>query len=156
MFTFDSPVTEEPHHVSSSWALHWNTSLKMKSRESVRRHAPEETNRATAALPQACSGNLETNPERAREEPRRAPNVTGPGRQREWLTSDVHVRNALSAPCQYTKGNARGARAETAAHAAGTAGTTRRGASRRLKSKPPVWVFQARCQLTPGYATLLL
>ena len=28
MFMFDCPVTEDPHHVSSSWALHWNTSLK--------------------------------------------------------------------------------------------------------------------------------
>ena len=42
--------------------------------------------------------NLETNPERAREEPRGAPYATGP--------VDVYVGNALSATCQYTRGNA--------------------------------------------------
>ena len=98
---FDCPATEEPHHVSSSWALRWNTWS----------HVPEGTNRATAALPKACSGNLETNPERAREEPRRAPSATGPGLQREWLILNVDVGNALSAPCQYTRGNAREERA---------------------------------------------
>ena len=67
MFMLDCPLTEEPHRVSSSWALHWNTSYKMKIGGSVRTHAPEETNRATAALSQACSGNLETDPEHARE-----------------------------------------------------------------------------------------
>ena len=74
--------------------------------ESGRRHAPEKANRATAALPQACSGNLETNPERAREEPRRALHATGPVVQRDWLFWDVDVGNALSATCKDTRGNA--------------------------------------------------
>ena len=50
---------------------------------------------------------------------------------------------------------ARGASAETAESAAGTAGTTRRGASPGLESKPPVWVCQAHSEPTPQYDTLL-
>ena len=75
--------------------------------ESAKRHAPEKPNRAN----QACSSNLETNPARAREEPRGAPNATGPGLHREWLIWDVDVGNALSATRQYTRGNAREERA---------------------------------------------
>ena len=104
--------------VSAKGELKKRTSLaahgeenKHKIGECVRRHASEKPNRATAALPQACSGNLETNPERAREEPRRAPNATGPGRQREWPIWDVDFGNALSATRQYTRGNARDERA---------------------------------------------
>ena len=63
------------------------------------------------SITQACCSNLETNTKRAREEPRRAPDVTGPGLQREWLYWDVDVGNALSAACQYTRGNAREERA---------------------------------------------
>ena len=46
-----------------------------------------------------------------REEPRGAPCATGPGLQREWLIWDVDVGNALSATCQYIRGNAREERA---------------------------------------------
>ena len=42
-----------------------------------------------------------------------------------------------------------------AAHAAVTAGTTSRGASRGLESKPPVWACQSPSELTPGYDILL-
>ena len=75
--------------------------------KSVRMHAPEKPNRATAALPQACSDNLETNPERGREEPRGAPHATGPGLHGEWLILDADVGNDLRVTCQHTRGNAR-------------------------------------------------
>ena len=48
-----------------------------------RRGVSEEAGGAIAALPQAYSSNLETNPERAREEPCGTPDATGPGLHRE-------------------------------------------------------------------------
>ena len=55
----------------------------------------------------------------------------------------------------HQRDRARGASAESAAHAAGTAGTTRRGAFRGLESKPPVWACKALTELTPGYDIFL-
>ena len=127
----------------------------MKIGESVRRHAPENPNRATPALPQACSGNLVTNPERAREESHRAPNATGPGLQKRMTDFGRRRQQCSERPLPiHQRERARGASAETAAHAAGTAGTTRIGASRGLESRPPVWAFQAQSELTPGYDIL--
>ena len=65
---------------------------------------PKEPDRAIAALLQAYSGNLETNPERAREEPRGTSSATGPGLHREWPILDVDVGNALSATRQLGAG----------------------------------------------------
>ena len=79
--------------------------IKHKIGRSVRRHVPEEPDRAiTPAI-------WRQNPERAREEPRGTPHATGPGLHREWPIWDVDVGNALSATHQYTREDAREERA---------------------------------------------
>ena len=77
----------------------------------MRRHAPEEPDRAVTALLQAHAGNLKTNPERAREEPSGTPHATGPGLQKEWPILDVDAGSALSATRQFSAVSAREERA---------------------------------------------
>ena len=64
-----------------------------------------QTERADVVSPQAHSSHLETNPERAREKPRRASHVAGPRVHSEWLLTNVHISNILSTPSKHVGRN---------------------------------------------------
>ena len=96
---FDQKV-EEP---ISSLTERRTSNTKTEKCEEARARRNKPSHRS---ITQECSGKLETNPERTREQPRGTAHATRPGLHREWPIWDVDIGNALSATRQYTRGNA--------------------------------------------------
>ena len=146
----DCPVSEEPHDVSSSWAPALEHILKMKIGEKceearARRNKPSNRSSTPGVLRQ--SGDKSKTRTRG----------TTQSSQCNWAWTSKRMagfgRKRRQCPERHSPINqwerARGGSADAAENAAGTAGTTRRGASRGLESKPPAWACEAHSELTP-------